>query len=375
MPVPALQCFQISLGDISVRSVDVSHFETLLLPHGNGNKHQMAVAPNKDVVISVDKVCDWRSADASWITDAYCLEHKQEYPTNALQLRNATPRCHRITFQEDTHTYLVDGQVVPWSVSQFVHMQATPFDADEVLSRYYSASWALARNYSDGDGNPMTPDEIKQKWKQDGQCQARRGTLLHWHIECHLNGYHIAEPLSPDFLLYLQFEAAFMKPFHLTPWRTEMNMFHCGLRLAGQADLICQTVTGSLVILDWKRCKTLNINGFCGLMQLHPLDHVPDCNMWHYCLQLNAYKAILEQEYFTEQCVIAMFLVVLHPEQSPRQPHVYLVPDMAAEINQLATLAQSIAKCSAEPKPGADAMFDMTNVSFTVLSGNKQGRS
>ena len=29
---------------------------------------------------------------------------------------------------------------------------------------------------------------------------------------------------------------------------------------------------------------------------LYPLNHIPDCNYYHYCLQLATYKCILEHE-------------------------------------------------------------------------------
>ena len=42
-----------------------------------------------------------------------------------------------------------------------------------------------------------------------------------------------------------------------------------------------------------------------------PLDHLPDCNYYHYSLQLNIYRAILESEY--NYCVSGMFLGIVHP--------------------------------------------------------------
>jgi hypothetical protein len=42
-----------------------------------------------------------------------------------------------------------------------------------------------------------------------------------------------------------------------------------------------------------------------------PIDHLPDTNYWHYSLQLNIYRRILEELYDVEVSELA--LVILHP--------------------------------------------------------------
>ena len=41
------------------------------------------------------------------------------------------------------------------------------------------------------------------------------------------------------------------------------------------------------------------------------IEHLPDCNFYHYSLQLNTYKALLEKNYGVK--VKGMYLVCLHP--------------------------------------------------------------
>ena len=43
--------------------------------------------------------------------------------------------------------------------------------------------------------------------------------------------------------------------------RTEVSMFHCGLRVAGQADCLCTDPAGNIVIWDWKRSKEIRFDG------------------------------------------------------------------------------------------------------------------
>lgn len=44
------------------------------------------------------------------------------------------------------------------------------------------------------------------------------------------------------------------------------------------------------------------------------MEHLPDTNYWHYTLQLNVYKWILEKYYGLE--VADLYLVILHPDNS-----------------------------------------------------------
>jgi len=160
----------------------------------------------------------------------------------------------------------------------------------------------------------------------------------------------------------LQFEAAFLDALGLTPWRVEMNLFHCGLRLAGQADLICKDHAGDLVILDWKRSREIKEDGFNNEMQRPPLSHLPNANRHCYNLQLNTYRHILETEYgFT---VSGMYLVVLHPNQVPAVPHVFKVPVMKEEVDALVRQVVLDKGVSAENFPGPNSPFDLSGTSF-----------
>lgn len=62
-----------------------------------------------------------------------------------------------------------------------------------------------------------------------------------------------------------------------------------------------------------------------------PLDHLPNVNGWHYCLQLNIYRRILEEDYGVP--VSAMHLDVFHPSRS--QPLCVRVPLMDDEMQLL----------------------------------------
>jgi hypothetical protein len=58
---------------------------------------------------------------------------------------------------------------------------------------------------------------------------------------------------------------------------------------------------------------------------------LPDTNFWHYSLQLNTYKAILERNY--EKKVTDLYLVQLHPIQDGYR--LIKCADLSNEISEL----------------------------------------
>ena len=126
-----------------------------------------------------------------------------------------------------------------------------------------------------------------------------------------MNGVEVEEHHSPEFKQVRAIYQALLCR-GMTPHRTELCIFHCGLRVAGQIDALFLDGDWKLVIVDWKRVRNLRSEGFDPLR--YPLEQLPDCNFWIYSLQLNLYRYILETEYAFD--VSGMYLAVVHPEQS-----------------------------------------------------------
>ena len=117
---------------------------------------------------------------------------------------------------------------------------------------------------------------------------------MHWHIEQFCNGRCLAHPWSPEYTQFVAFYREVLMGRKWQPFRTELSMFHCGLHVAGQADLLCVDEKGGVVIVDWKRSKRITRHGWKHMKA--PLAHLPDANYYHYALQLNLYRYILETE-------------------------------------------------------------------------------
>ena len=125
--------------------------------------------------------------------------------------------------------------------------------------------------------------------------------------------YDISETVEWGYFL------TFLRDFPtLVPYRTEWLIFHEEQKLAGSIDMTYLDVeSGDLLIYDWKRAKYIppSTEIAFGRYATHPLLlDIPDTNFWHYSLQLNTYKAILEQKYGKH--VRELCLIRLHPNHT-----------------------------------------------------------
>jgi ATP-dependent exoDNAse (exonuclease V) beta subunit len=126
---------------------------------------------------------------------------------------------------------------------------------------------------------------------------------------------------------------------HLVPYRTEWLIYDDTVKMSGSIDMVYENVEdGTLSIYDWKRCKSIDkTNGWNKFAITECISHLPDSNFWHYALQLNTYKTILERNYGKR--VADMYLVRLHPDSSTYQ--LLKVPVLENEMNDLFELKKS----------------------------------
>jgi hypothetical protein len=310
-------------------------------------------------VVTNGTVGDWRLSDADFLLHFQLPTENQKLHT--LDLVNAFERDARIQFVEDTHTYWItnpDGTRVraPISATGFLARFHAEFDADAVIPkmRANTRTWPTKRlEFIKEDGTEMNDEEIKNKWRINGNVASSRGTLMHYQIEQYFNGATIEEPHSPEFKQFLIFEQQIMKVRGLVPFLTEASLFHCGLKLAGQSDLLCRQPDGRIAILDWKRSKEIVMHNRFQRM-LPPFDTFSDCNFFHYALQLNLYKYIIESEYGEQ--VGSMLLGVFHPNQT--EPQCIEIPVLQRELDVLISQLCD-QKLATDPVPGPYVFFTL----------------
>ena len=258
-----------------------------------------------------------------------------------LSKQNAHPRDEFIQFFEDGHKYIIQcdpdskyTSVTTWNHTHFAH-----FDAEKVVANIMKGrNWKPGHKYWG-----LTKEEIMKQWSDNGAAASGAGTKMHCDIECFMNnggldkGYTHKELLlantrqddSKEWRYFLNFAKEFP---HLKPYRTEWTVFHEDLKLAGSIDMVYENPDGTLSIYDWKRTKEISpVNYFNKYATTASISHLPDSNFWHYTLQLNTYKAILEAKYGKK--VTELFLVRLHPESEDYE--LIPVPNIQKEIGIL----------------------------------------
>ena len=243
-----------------------------------------------------------------------------------LSTKNHHLRDDHISFDEGPHIYTIDGDSDYQSVTTFVHSHFEHFDADKIINNMMknSEKWRQNKYYG------KTKQEIKDLWDKNRDEAAEAGTKMHYDIECYYNG----NPNENDSIEYQYFKNYLQYHNHLTPYRTEWMVWDKELKFAGSIDMVYQEDDGTLSIYDWKRCKEIKkVNNFNKYSTNEIINHLPDTNYWHYALQLNVYKALLEKNY--DKKIKDLYLVCLHPDSKHKNFEKIKVVDLQNEVKEL----------------------------------------
>ena len=227
-----------------------------------------------------------------------------EPPTYLAKLHTHERDSH-ITFDEGPHIYTIDGDSSFMSVTTWNHSHFGHFDADKIIDKMER------RNYFNDPNHKYyrkTRKNIKDMWEKNRVESSEAGTKMHYDIECYYNNCP-NENNSIEYKYFLEFKDTVK---HLKPYRTEWMVYDKELKFAGSIDMIFENPDGTLEIYDWKRSKGIVKTNAFQTAVTNCISHLPDSNYWHYCLQLNTYKAIIEKNYGKK--VNGMYLVCLHPD-------------------------------------------------------------
>lgn len=272
-----------------------------------------------------------------------------------LETNNSHTRDKNILFYEPTHTYTITTDpnskytsVTTWNHSHFPH-----FNADQVIKNMMKGkNWKEGHKYWG-----LTAEQIKAQWTANGAAVSGAGTNMHYEIECFMNNSNIEKkeqythaqlythyletllttknPIidTPEWQYFIKF---IQENSQLKPFRTEWTVYHEEAKLAGSIDMVYENPDGTLSIYDWKRAKDISrINTFDKFAVNKIICHMPDSNFWHYALQLNTYKKIIEDKY--GKIVTDLYLVRLHPDCEDNTYELIKLPDLKKELNELFT--------------------------------------
>lgn len=223
-------------------------------------------------------------------------------------------RDNKIQFLPQEHIYLYNGQERFIPVSSIVSCFFKPFD-----SYYWSAYKAKQRCVPQG--------QVLEEWDAKSACSRDVGTFMHLQIE----NYYKGVTYQHEFLFkyegkyvkinnqvslereHMQF-MEFLKDHQFKPFRTEWTVYDEKLKIAGTIDMIHEN-ENVFDIYDWKRSsrivdsmgRPVIVNGY-GAKGVGALSEIHDTPYWHYCIQQNLYRYLLEKNYGVK--VGKMYLIV-----------------------------------------------------------------
>ena len=266
---------------------------------------------------------------------------------NILSKVHSHERDLNIDFEEEGHKYIIknDLKSVYTSVTTWNHLHFPKFNADSVIiNMFKSKNWKEGHKYWG-----LSLEEIKNLWKVNGETVSSAGTDLHYKIECFMNNENLVSEYTHNDLLHdyekdekdendskeWYYFLEFIRNFpNLKPYRTEWVIYDEELKIAGSIDMVYENEDGTLSIYDWKRSKEINrVNNYNKYAITKCISHLPDSNFWHYALQLNTYKVIIERKY--NKIVKDLFLVRLHPDAEEKSYELIELPILKREIDDL----------------------------------------
>lgn len=295
-----------------------------------------------------------------------------------LHIKNKHEFDDRIKFQSKGHKYWIDGDSTDViSVTTYIKSFFQEFDTDKIingiLNKHEYANDPEYKYYK------MNPENIKEMWEKNRDESSGKGTELHKDIEDFYNNI-FPDNDSIEFKYFLNFYEDHNEKYEI--YRTEFLVFSEILKISGSIDALFQNVeNGTFAIFDWKRSKEIKMESYMDKKGKFPMNKVSDCNYYHYSLQLNLYKTILEKFYNIP--IKELFLIVLHPNQSNYLKIPVNIMEDEAELLLLFRMKELINKgydserfVSLEfSKLKIEKMNEMTEISIDSMTNNNSCKS
>ncbi len=262
--------------------------------------HEFGIANNEQLEIADIKQTEKEKSCARFVKP---IVFDKQRKTNNKEYITFEKRDAHIQFYPQEHIYLYNGQEQFIPVSSVISCFFKPFD-----SFYWSEYKANQRHVPQG--------QILEEWDVKGTRSRDVGTFMHQQIENYYKGLpylqefpfryngkyiHLNEQINLE-IEYGQF-VGFLKNHEFKPFRTEWAIYDEELKIAGTIDMIHKR--GNVFdIYDWKRShrivdifgEPIATNDY-GEKGLGELDQIDDTPYWHYCIQQNLYRYILEKNY------------------------------------------------------------------------------
>jgi hypothetical protein len=198
-----------------------------------------------------------------------------------------------LQFTAHNHKY-TSGDDTNWlSVTSLISNFKQPFDAEKIAAKV--AKSKKSKWYG------LTPEEIKEAWRSEANRATTLGTWYHNQREADICGLENMERYGTTVPIFKPIEKEGIK---YSPNQKigngvypEHMVYLKSAGICGQSDLV-EVINGVVHITDYKTNKEIKFEGFTnweGVSQKmsHPLNHLDDCNLNHYAIQLSMYMFII----------------------------------------------------------------------------------
>lgn len=194
-----------------------------------------------------------------------------------------------IRFEPEQHRYFIGNQELT-SVTKTVKRLQKPFDKETVAAK------TAAR-----EGKSI--QQVLAEWEAKAEKGRNLGTLVHSHIQkilLNIPGEQISfdpllslNTLAPEITAFNRFWAELQPKVVYDASDIEFIVGDYDLRVAGTVDsMLYNPETEKYHIWDWKTGKFELSNRWQNL--LPPFDHLEDCQLNVYSLQVSLYRLIIE---------------------------------------------------------------------------------
>lgn len=192
-----------------------------------------------------------------------------------------------ISLNESDHSYYYKGHKFRRSVTELISIYTQKFDKEH---------WSQFVSKRD----KISQEEVLKNWEARAASSSEKGREFHLFMEELLNNFIKNSDFESKYSnreLKQKGEFFFQKNIEnkkITPISLEQPIFDLELDLAGTVDFFGITHKSEYIILDWKTNREIKLKNTYAKMHA-PFDSFDDCSFYHYSLQLNIYRYIIEK--------------------------------------------------------------------------------